>query len=112
MINLLQETIQTIRLNNKTIDDVLYVQSAIKEFKTTWPIFQSFAKSLNYDNKCNELNPTIVYDLKVIFKDNSALERESTDTKEYWIYNHYQSNPTDLELSSISQLKNSENDLY
>lgn len=86
MINLLQETNDAITDSVHDIGDVKFVTSYIGHGYETfsYDTFSKLAAQYNYDNGYGlaEVNES----LKIVFTDNSWLERYVYDGSEYWVY--------------------------
>lgn len=79
LTNLLDETIQVLHNNDKTSNDVLFVQTPDGYF--TWDEFAAVAKTINYYDGYGtvEINPSIV-----IVGQDWWLERREYDGSEWW----------------------------
>lgn len=92
LINLLEETEKKLKEIHKNWCDVEFIcarENSWRDYNNKFykipPFdFMKFAKSFNYDNGFGgaEVNPT----LKIIFSDNTWLERYEYDGAEYWVY--------------------------
>ena len=80
MINLLEETLEILKRNDRTPQDVLWVGDQYK--KTTWDDFASIA-NFNYDNGYG--GNEIADELVVVGKD-FWLERGEYDGSEWWSF--------------------------
>lgn len=80
-MNLLQETIEILKENNKTSDNVLWVGSSNGKFVIEWCQFKYFAASVNYHNGYG--GAEIATDL-VVVGDGWWLERDEYDGSEWW----------------------------
>lgn len=79
MMNLLQETLEVLKENNKKEADVCFVTNGENVF--AWEEFCEVAKDINYDDGfgTNEIK----IELKIVGKD-WWLEREEYDGSEWW----------------------------
>ena len=78
MKNLLEETIDILKRNGKTENDVIYCCG--DSFKFTWENFKNIS-NVNYDDGYG--SPEVARDLKVV-GDNFWLERNEYDGSEWW----------------------------
>lgn len=85
MINLLQETLEVLKSNGKSPDDVIWVGD--REKKTTWSNFESIS-NFQYDAGYggNEIDGSLL----VVGKD-WWLERGEYDGSEWWEFKEYPS---------------------
>ena len=95
MDNLLEETIEVLKNNNKTEEDVLWVGT--KEEKATWNNFRAIA-DVNYDSGFG--GQEVAEDLIIVGKD-WWLERHEYDGSEWW---EFKSQPKEPDNSIV--LKN------
>lgn len=79
MSNLWEETIEFLKENGKTFDDVLYIQG--NDFKVTKETFESVAKKTNYDAGFGAQH--VATDL-VLVGDGWWIERCEYDGSEWW----------------------------
>lgn len=87
MANLLDETIETLKINGKTEKDVLWV--GCNNFYTTWEHFKSVA-DIEYDEGFG--GQQIATDLLVV-GDNWWLERGEYDGSEWWEFKELPKHP-------------------
>jgi hypothetical protein len=86
-INLLDDTIESIRDAGHVTDDVEYVGSADGAYRLDWNGFVPIAKSTWYGGYHDDDYTEIAYDLIVMFKDGSMLTREwQPESESYWVY--------------------------
>lgn len=80
-VNLLESTINILAINNKTINDVLFVRN--KNEQCSFAKFAELAKDFNYINSfgCHEIK----LDLVVVGRD-FWLERSEYDGTEQWVF--------------------------
>lgn len=80
-VNFLQDTINMLVINNKTIDDILFVRT--KTEQCSFARFVEIIKDFKYTNSfgCNKIN----LDLVVVGRD-FWLERREYDGSESWVF--------------------------
>lgn len=81
MSNLWEETIEFLKKNDKTFEDVLYIQG--EDFKVTKGNFEIVAKKTNYDAGFGAQR--VATDL-VLVGDDWWIERAEYDGSEWWEY--------------------------
>ncbi len=81
MTNLWEETIELLKENGKTFDDVLFIQGI--DFKITKENFESVAKKTDYDSGFGAQR--VATDL-VLVGDDWWIERAEYDGSEWWEY--------------------------
>lgn len=97
MRNLLKETIECLTENNKTIQDVLWVGSAVH--KTSWSIFEVVA-DVDYDSGYGSAK--VAQDLLIVGI-NWWLERGEYDGSEWWEYKELPTQPDkDIKLNALT----------
>lgn len=81
--NLLHETCDIMDKNGKDNSDILHIGSPDGKYSLTW---EQFVKLSNrkYNNQTQKFK--VAYDLVILFKDNSWLEREHDTGLEFWRY--------------------------
>lgn len=89
MSNLWEETIEFLKENGKTFEDVLFIQG--EDFKVTKENFESVAKKTDYDDGFGAQH--VATDL-VLVGDNWWIERAEYDGSEWW---EYKSIPTEID---------------
>ena len=80
MKNLLEETLEALRRNNKQESDVRWVGT--RSYKTTWEVFKKNA-NVKYDNGYGLAQ---VVESLLVVGENWWLEREEYDGTEWWVY--------------------------
>lgn len=92
-MNLLQETIEILKQNGKSENDVLFVMDNDTLLKNTWEWFKENAKDIEYDEGYGheEINCCI----KVVGKD-FWLERNSYDGSEWWNFKSMPEEPENV----------------
>ena len=97
MGNLWEETIEFLKENDKTFEDVLFIQG--EDFKVTKENFEIVAKKTNYDAGFGAQH--VATDL-VLVGDDWWIERAEYDGSEWW---EYKSIPTEIDkVEHISYL--------
>lgn len=93
MANLLQETINILKENNKSSEDVLFVIDEDSNKKNTWEWFEENSKDIEYSEEYGheEINMC----LKVVGK-NFWLERGSYDGSEWWEFKSIPQEPEEV----------------
>ena len=95
-MNLLQETIEDLKDNGKTIDDVLWVGN--EKAKTTWTKFAEIA-DVEYNGGYG--SPQVAYDLLIV-GNGFWLERHEYDGSEWWEFKKAIIEPKDqIELKAV-----------
>lgn len=82
-MNLLQETLQSLKENGKTSQDVVWVGNQDGHYSITWAEFSAIAEKTTYSSGFG--NQEIASDL-VIVGENWWLERHEYDGSEWWEY--------------------------
>lgn len=98
-INLYKETLEAVENSGHKTADVGFVffLSSGGYRQTTWADFASVALGIEYDNESTCYG--ISSDLRVVFKDNSWLERETDGHGEWW---NFQTAPKEQVAGKIS----------
>lgn len=103
MTNLLEETLEKIADNNKTVEDVSWVGTDDGEYAILWEEFRQIA-DVRYDKGFG--GNEIPLDLVIVFKDGTWLERAEYDGAGWWEYKtlpHKQ--PTTKKFTNVFMLK-------
>ena len=85
MVNLLDETLTSIKRYHKSESDVTWVGSADGKYAISWENFKYIAAKTDYDSGYG--GQEIATDLVVVFSDKSWLDRREYDGAEWWAYN-------------------------
>ena len=97
MSNLLKETLEILKRNNKTENDVKWVGTTTH--KTTW---KDFKKNADVDYDSGYGSPKVAQDLLVV-GENWWLERDEYDGSEWWDYKDLPKEPTEtIELKALT----------
>ena len=83
MVNFLQETVQAIKQSNKSIKDIVFIGSLLKNESCSWG---DFATKANFDYDNGYGGHIIRLDLVIVFDDKSQLVRQEYDGSEWWGY--------------------------
>ena len=97
MKNLKEETLEMMNMFNKTVEDIAWIGG--RDFSVPVDLFFKLA-DVEYDDDYGAQE--IAYDLKIVFKDNTAFYRHSYDGKEWW--NHISLVRPSVERDDISTL--------
>lgn len=79
-VNLLEETVDKLRRNGYTVEDIEAVQS--DTIRISVPKFVELARQTNYDNGYG--SQMVANDLKLLMKDGSYFVRREYDGSEWW----------------------------
>lgn len=82
MKNLLQETFDKFSYHGKCVEDIDWIGS--EDYNIPIDLFFEIA-NVDYDDGCNTLLE-VAYDLKIVFKDGSWLERTCRHGFNQWVY--------------------------
>ena len=82
MINLLTETLETLKEYGIKEEEIVWVGTRDGRYVASWEEFKEMAKDINYDNGYGAYYITL--DLVVVFKNGCWLERQEYDGAEWW----------------------------
>ena len=89
-MNLLKETIEDIHRFGKSLSDISFIGSSIKDINISWEQFLILANK-EYDNGYG--SQEVSKDLIIVFNDGSYMDRSEYDGSEWWSYRKVREKP-------------------